>query len=57
MGRDSGGMNWKLDQNVVSQTFGSYATSVLSCNVTTAAGFLTSGWAQTSTITIGASYC
>src|SRR5512137_3074908 len=25
MGRDSGGMNWKMDQNVVSQTFGSFA--------------------------------
>jgi hypothetical protein len=54
MGRDSGGMNWKLDQNVVSHQFGSYSTSVLSCNVTTATGFLTSGWAQSSNITIGA---
>jgi hypothetical protein len=54
MGRDSGGMNWKLDQNVVSQTFGSYATAVLSCNVTTATGFLTSGWASSSNITIAA---
>ncbi len=55
MGRDSGGMNWKLDQNVVNQTFGSYASATLSCNVTTATGFLTSGWASTSSITIGAS--
>jgi hypothetical protein len=47
-------MNWKLDQNVVSQTFGSYATAVLSCNVTTATGFLTSGWASSSNITIAA---
>ena len=54
MGRDSGGMNWKLDQNVVSHQFGSFSTSVLSCNVTTATGFLTSGWAQSSNITIGA---
>jgi hypothetical protein len=54
MGRDSGGMNWYMDQNVVSQTFGSYATSVLSCNVTTATGFLSSGWAYSSNITIGA---
>ena len=54
MGRDSGGMNWYLDQNVVSQTFGSYATSVLSCNVSTATGFLSSGWAYSSNITIGA---
>jgi len=54
MGRDSGGMNWKMDQNVQAQTFGSYSSATLSCNVTTATGFLTSGWAQTSTITIGA---
>ena len=54
MGRDSGGMNWKMDQNVQAQTFGSYSGATLSCNVTTATGFLTSGWAQTSTITIGA---
>ena len=54
MGRDSGGMNWYLDQNVVSQTFGSYSSATLSCNVTTATGFLTSGWAYSSNITIGA---
>jgi hypothetical protein len=54
MGRDSGGMNWYMDQNVVSQTFGSYSTAVLSCNVTTATGFLTSGWAYSSNITISA---
>jgi len=54
MGRDSGGMNWRMDQNVVSQTFGSYASATLSCNVTTATGFLTSGWAYSSAITVGA---
>ena len=54
MGRDSGGMNWRMDQNVVSQTFGSYASATLSCNVTTATGFLASGWAYSSTITVGA---
>jgi len=54
MGRDSGGMNWYMDQNVVNQTFGSYASATLSCNVSTATGFLTSGWAYSSTITIGA---
>jgi len=53
MGRDSGGMNWYMDQNVVSQTFGSYASATLSCNVTTATGFLTTGWAYSSNITIG----
>lgn len=54
MGVDSAGMTWKMDQNVVSQTFGSYSTSVLTCNTTTAAGFLTTGWASSSTITISA---
>jgi len=54
MGRDSGGMNWFMDQNIVSQTFGSYASATLACNVTTATGFLSSGWAYSSTITVGA---
>ena len=54
MGRDSGGMNWKMDQNVVSQTFGSYSTATLACATTTATGFLTSGWASTSTIALTA---
>ena len=54
MGRDSGGMNWYMDQNVVSQTFGSYSTATLSCNVTTATGFLSTGWAYSSAITVGA---
>jgi len=51
MGRDSGGMNWKLDQNVVSQTFGSFAGTA-TVNTTTGTGFLTSGWASSSTITL-----
>ena len=50
MGRDSAGMNWKMDQNVVSQTFGSF-TGTATVNTSSQAGFLTSGWAQTSTIT------
>ena len=54
MGRDSAGMNWKMDQNVVNQTFGSYATATLSCSTTTGTGFLTTGWAQTSTIALTA---
>ena len=54
MGRDSAGMNWKLDQNVVSQTFGSYSTATLACSTSTATGFLTSGWASTSTIALTA---
>jgi hypothetical protein len=51
MGRDSAGMNWKMDQNVVNQTFGSYSDT-LSTNTTTFTGSLTSGWAQTSSITL-----
>ena len=56
MGRDSGGMNWKLDQNIVSQTFGNFSASTVTASVatTTATGFLTSGWASTSTITLTA---
>ena len=53
MGTDSSGMNWKLDQNVVNQTFGSYATATsFSCQTATATGFLTTGWASTSTIAL-----
>jgi hypothetical protein len=54
MGRDAGGMNWKMDQNVVSQTFGSWASTVgtLTANTATPTGMLASGWASTSTITL-----
>ena len=51
MGRDSAGMNWKMDQNVVNQTFGSYSDT-LSTNTTTFTGSFTTGWASTSTITL-----
>ena len=56
MGRDSGGMNWKLDQNVVAQTFGNFSSTTVTGSVatTTATGFLTSGWASSSTITLTA---
>jgi hypothetical protein len=53
MGRDSAGMNWKMDQNVVSQTFGSFAGTAVE-NTTTGTGFLTSGWASSSTISLTA---
>lgn len=55
MGRDSGGMNWKMDQNIVSQTFGSWATTAgtLTANTTGAfTGSIATGWASTSTITL-----
>ena len=49
MGRDSAGMNWKMDQNIVSHQFGSFTgTSTISGS----SGFLTSGWASSSTITL-----
>ena len=51
MGRDSAGMNWKMDQNVVSQTFGSY-TGTATINTSTDTGILTSGWASSSTLTL-----
>jgi hypothetical protein len=51
MGRDSAGMNWKMDQNIVSHQFGSFAGSA-TVNTATASGFLTSGWASSSTITL-----
>ena len=55
MGRDSAGMNWKMDQNVVPQTFGSYSGKTLTTNTATFTGSLSTGWAQTSTITLTAS--
>ena len=55
MGRDSAGTNWKLDQNVVSQTFGSYSGNTLSADTTSQVGYLSSGWSQYSTIQIKAS--
>jgi hypothetical protein len=51
MGRDSAGMNWKMDQNVVAQTFGSFAGTA-TVATTTATGFLTTGWASTSSIVL-----
>ena len=51
MGRDSAGMNWKMDQNVSAQTFGSYAGTA-TINTSTDTGILTSGWAQYSVLTL-----
>jgi hypothetical protein len=55
MGRDSGGMDWKMDQNIIAHTFGSWATTVgtLTANTTGAfTGSISTGWAATSTITL-----
>jgi len=56
MGTDSAGMKWKMDQNVVSQVFGANSTTTVtaSVNTTTGTGFLTSGWASSSTISLTA---
>ncbi len=52
MGRDSGGMNWKMDQNIVSQTFGAWTTVSGAVTVNGATQGLASGWAATSTINL-----
>ena len=54
MGRDSAGMNWKMDQNVVAQTFGSYSGKTITANTASSFGIST-GWAQTSTVTLTSS--
>lgn len=54
MGRDSAGLNWKMDQNVVNHTFGGWSGSAgtLTINTSVNAGFVTSGWQSTSTVTL-----
>ncbi len=52
MGRDSGGMNWKMDQNIVSQTFGAWATTAGAVTVTNAGSGITTGWASTTTLSL-----
>jgi len=54
MGTDSAGMDWRMDQNVANQTFGSYA-GTMTVDTTSASFGISSGWAQTSTIQITAS--
>ena len=55
MGRDSGGMNWKMDQNVVNQTFGSYVGKTLTVDTTGTSFGIATGWASSSAITLTAS--
>lgn len=56
MGRDSAGMNWKMDQNVNNQSWGYWAAgsaSTLTADTTGSfTGSISSGWQQTSTITL-----
>jgi hypothetical protein len=51
MGRDSGGMNWKMDQNVVAHTCG-FASGATTLTVNGGSQGLASGWAATSTISV-----
>jgi len=52
MGRDSAGMDWVMDQNIISHTYGSWATTVGTLTADTTATFTTSGWAATTTLTL-----
>lgn len=51
MGRDSGGMDWYMDQNVISHTFGN-STGATTITVNGPNQSLTTGWAATSTISL-----
>ena len=51
MGKDTGGMDWMLDQNVVNHSF-AYGTSAVTLAMNQSNAGLASGWASTSTITI-----
>lgn len=57
MGRDSAGMNWKMDQNVNSQTSGAWSAgsaSTLTADTSSAAnlGSISTGWQRTSTLVL-----
>jgi hypothetical protein len=54
MGRDSGGMNWKMDQNVVAQTYGAWTTTAGAITVNGANQGLATGWASSTTLNISA---
>ncbi len=55
MGRDSAGMNWYMDQNVVNQTFGSYTGKTLTVDTTSSSFGIATGWAQFGSVTLTAS--
>lgn len=52
MGKDSGGMNWMMDQNVISHTYGSWNTVAGALTVSGANQGLATGWTNFSTINI-----
>lgn len=54
MGRDSGGMNWRMDQNIISHTFGSWNNAAGALTVNGPNQGLAAGWALTSVISINA---
>ena len=52
MGRDSSGMNWRMDQNVVTHTFGAFSTTTGALTVNGAGQGLASGWAFNSVLSL-----
>ncbi|MCC6800411.1 MAG: hypothetical protein IT325_09850 [Anaerolineae bacterium] len=52
MGRDSAGMNWFMDQNVITHTYGAWATTAGTLTMSGANQGLATGWASTSTLTL-----
>ncbi len=52
MGRDSAGLNWYLDQNVVTQQFGTYSGTITANTTGAFTGSISTGWQSTSTITL-----
>ncbi|HMN81682.1 MAG TPA: P22 phage major capsid protein family protein [Burkholderiaceae bacterium] len=52
MGRDSAGMNWFMDQNVITHTYGAWASVAGTLTMSGANQGLATGWASTSTLTL-----
>jgi hypothetical protein len=52
MGKDSAGMDWYVDQNINSQTFGSWTTTASTITADTTSIGIATGWAQTTTLTL-----
>lgn len=54
MGRDSGGMNWRMDQNIAIQTYGYWTGAAGALTVNGGGQGLASGWASSSNVSINA---
>lgn len=52
MGRDSAGMNWRMDQNVNAQSFGYWASTGSTLTVPTSTMGITSGWASSGSVVL-----